>query len=167
MFVSLVSIAASLATLAAAPPSADERPEEGLLALDPYLPLMSGCDRGQRLSYSGGNLLASGTMEGVIGASARFTDGYGCSGFVPEQPQFCVYLPVTGTYSFAVSDSRGVDSVLVLVNSDDLISTCDDDSNGGLRPRATALLEAGAYYVYVGTFSHGNSGSFDLVVTQQ
>ncbi len=168
MFVSLVSFAVSLIALAGAPPTAVERPEEGRVALDPYLPLTRDCNRGLRLRYISGILQASGDMQGELDASERFNGGQrSCSGFVPELPQFCVHLPVAGTYSFAVSDSGGVDSVLVLVDSDDLVSSCDDDSNGGLRPRATAELEAGTYYVYVGTFSRGSSGVFDLTVTRQ
>ncbi len=49
MFVSLVSFAVSLIALAGAPPTAVERPEEGRVALDPYLPLTRDCNRGLRL----------------------------------------------------------------------------------------------------------------------
>jgi hypothetical protein len=167
MLASIATLAFTLIASVNTMSPAGERPDTDLLALDPYLPLGPSCNRGAELPFNGALAQVSGTMEGAIGASERYSDGYSCSGFVPLEPQFCIYLPVDGHYSFAVSDSRGVDTVLVIVNSDDIIASCDDDSNGGLRPRAGGLLAAGNYYIYVGTFSRGQSGAFDLVVTAE
>jgi hypothetical protein len=42
---------------------------------------------------------------------------------------------------------------------------CDDDGAGAMQPLVTAVLPAGVHRVWVGAFSDGERGSFELSVT--
>lgn len=138
--------------------------------MDPNLSFARGCSGGdESVVLNGRQHVLSGTFTGEIEANSLSLDPnmYWCSGYLPPTPQFCVTVPSDGTWTFQVTNSDSVDSVMALqpIPATDM-PWCDDDSAGNLMPMFTATLTAGTYHLYVGAFSVGNSGTFALQVTR-
>jgi len=161
---------ALLLSFASAPSPETTAPAPPLLAMDPNLSFSIGCAGGDAsLVLQNRQHTLSGQFSGQIESNSISPDPnlYWCSGYLPTTPQFCVTVPSDSTWTFQVTDSNSIDTVMALHTTpatDDL--WCDDDSAGNLMPMFTATLAAGTYHLYVGAFSLGNSGSFELQITR-
>lgn len=161
---------ALLLSLTAAQPLDTPTQSDTLLAMDPNLGFSRGCSGGDSsILLSQRQHTLSGQFSGDIESNSLSHDPnlYWCSGYVPQTPQYCVTVPSDGTWTFRVSDSLSIDTVMALrpAPAADVV-WCDDDSAGNLMPMFTAQLTAGTYHLYVGAFSIGNSGTFELQITR-
>lgn len=155
----------------AAPPCPDTTdPANTLLAMDPNLSFSQGCAGGDASAtlYNQRHTL-NGAFSGQIESNSLSPDPnlFWCSGYLPSTPQLCVTVPADGTWTFQVTNSNSADTVMALHPTAATESIwCDDDSAGNLMPMFTATLTAGTYHLYVGAFSMGNSGTFELQITR-
>jgi hypothetical protein len=134
------------------------------LAMNPHLAIGGCVSGGTRIDVGSGTAPTTwtGSFEGELESNA-FLGGEGyCAGFLPRHAQFCVQIAAAGSYTFLLTESGGVDTVLAVSRPETQFLTCDDDSAGSLLPMVSAWLEAGEYEIYVGSFSEGERGDFTL-----
>ena len=161
---------ALLLSFASAPPTETTAPAHPLLAMDPNRSFSQGCAGGDAsLMLNNRQHTLTGQYSGEVESNSLSPDPnlFWCSGYLPPTPQLCVTVPSDGTWTFQVTDSQSADTVMALHSTPATDTVwCDDDSAGNLMPMFTATLTAGTYHLYVGAFSQGNSGRFELQITR-
>lgn len=111
---------------------------------------------------SDGQLLIRGDISAVAAAEALPTDMF-CSGYVgAEGPDMVLTLDRAST-AFSLYAGSDVDLVIA-VRSPSGEWLCDDDSMGSNPAVTFDTGEVGEYLIYVGAFSEGAQGQFDLFV---
>ena len=145
-------------TLSCEPPLAEE------LAFNPNIGFESCTGGLQSLSLNPtmGQRTYTGTFYGATYGYDMFGDY--CTGYFQQEAQFCVTVRTAGTYDLHVTDGDNIDTTLALIGTDDGSMVCDDDGGYGLLSRLNRYIEAGTYLLYVGSYSQGNGGSFQIDV---
>lgn len=145
----------------AGPAPPDSTPVDARLAIESRL-LLAGCDAELSLSLppSGSVLRQTGRVVGTIEGMQAFGDY--CTGYFVEEAFACFRVPAGGArVELEIIDGGGADTTLAIWDRSDWLR-CDDDGGSGLLSRLDVSLDAGVYYVYVGTFSRQVTSAFEV-----
>jgi hypothetical protein len=139
-------------------------PDDTRVAFDTNISLGACEGGGELLSVGAGtDVVVRGTYRGDDEGATKFSSW--CPGFYPSVAQYCFNVPPGGAqYNFTVLDSQGVDTVMAVVPALDSYAYCDDDTAGGMRPMLDLWLYEGQHVVYIGSYSSGGMGTYELRV---
>ena len=132
---------------------------DGNWALDNYLNWAVPAD-----DYA--NSIDGASIEAAIVSGTTYTARID---YAKDQDYFRFVAPTSGMYSFR-SVTAGIDYIDMLgtlYNADGTLLASDDDSGGNLQFSMSYDLTAGnTYYIEVEAYSSGNTGYYDLLVTE-